>query len=131
MHIFDPVSCEKVTHIVPQPLPVDIRTYAESGCKFFVVEEKIEGRLDGGEFGNVKSVSQMDAHGGVTTEPEFDSTKPKMCTTCEVRLCDYMSVNPPENVSSAKGFTAFALVITSSAMSVSGRLNKAPRRILI
>ncbi|RYN81249.1 hypothetical protein AA0120_g10205 [Alternaria tenuissima] len=88
VHILDPVSCEKVTHIVPRPPTTDARSYAAAGGKFFVVEEKVNERLDGGDFDNVKSISQMDQFVGVTTEPELDPTKPKMCTTCEIRLCD-------------------------------------------
>lgn len=90
VHILDPVSCEKVTHIVPRPPTTDARSYAAAGGKFFVVEEKVNERLDGGDFDNVKSISQMDQFVGVTTEPELDPTKPKMCTTCEIRLCDCM-----------------------------------------
>jgi hypothetical protein len=90
VHILDPMSCEKVTHIVPQPPPIDAKAYTEAGGQYFVVEEKVGERLDGGDFDNVKSVSQMDQHIGISTEPEFDPTKPKMCTTCELRLCDCM-----------------------------------------
>ena len=92
IHILDPVSCEQVTHIVPTPPSTDVKTYTEAGGKYFVVEEKVDERLDGGDFDNVKSVSQMDQHIGITTKPEFDPTKPKMCTTCELRLCDCMYV---------------------------------------
>lgn len=90
IHILDPVSCEKVTHIVPTPPNTDVKAYTEAGGQYFVVEEKVDERLDGGDFDNVKSVSQMDQHIGISTEPEFDPTKPKMCTTCELRLCDCM-----------------------------------------
>jgi hypothetical protein len=90
VHILDPASCEKVTHVVPRPPPMDSKAYAEAGGQFFVVEEKADERLDGGDFGNVKSVSWMDQHIGISTEPEFDPTKPKICTTCELRLCDCM-----------------------------------------
>ncbi|CAN9264703.1 unnamed protein product [Alternaria alternata] len=90
VHILDPISCEKVTHIVPTPPATDAKAYAEAGGQFFVVEEKTDARLDKGDFDNVKSVSQMDRHIGISTEPEFDPTKPKMCTTCELRLCDCM-----------------------------------------
>jgi len=92
IHILDPVSCEKVTHVVPTPPSTDVKAYTEAGGKYFVVEEKVDERLDGGDFDNVKSVSQMDQHIGISTEPELDPTKPKMCTTCELRLCDCMYV---------------------------------------
>ncbi|KAI4950449.1 hypothetical protein J4E91_004331 [Alternaria rosae] len=88
VHILDPISCEKVTHIVPRPPPIDTKAYTEAGGQYFVVEEKVDERLDGGDFDNVKSVSQMDQHIGISTEPEFDPNKPKICTTCELRLCD-------------------------------------------
>ncbi|KAF2178128.1 hypothetical protein K469DRAFT_676307 [Zopfia rhizophila CBS 207.26] len=88
VHILDPASCEKVTHIVPPPPPIDAKTYAEQDGPFFVVEEQVDNRVEGGDFDNVKSVSQMDKKAGVTTEPEFDPLKPKMCTACSLRLCD-------------------------------------------
>ncbi|ENI00582.1 hypothetical protein COCC4DRAFT_53609 [Bipolaris maydis ATCC 48331] len=88
VHMLDPESCEKVTHIVPRPPPMDVKRYAKTGGQFWVVEEKVDERLDGGDFNNVKSVSQMDKHVGITTEPEFNPVRPKMCTTCEMRLCD-------------------------------------------
>ncbi|CAN9310331.1 unnamed protein product [Alternaria alternata] len=90
VHILDPVSCEKVTHIVPRPPPMDAKAYIEAFGQFFVVEEKVDERLDGGDFDHLKCVSQMDQQVGISTEPEFDPTKPKMCTTCELRLCDCM-----------------------------------------
>jgi hypothetical protein len=88
--MLDPESCEKVTHIVPHPPPKDVKNYVETGGQFYVIEEKVDERLDGGDFDNVKSVSQMDKHVGITTEPEFDPKKPKMCAKCEKRLCDCM-----------------------------------------
>jgi len=93
IHILDPVSCEKVTHIVPTPPSTDVKAYTEAGGQYFVVEEKVDERLDGGDFDNVKSVSQMDQHVGISAEPDFDPTKPKMCTTCELRLCDCVYVS--------------------------------------
>ena len=90
MHILDPVSCEKVTHVVPKPPATDVKGYTEAGGQFFVVEEKTDARLDKDDFDNVKSVSQMDQHIGISTEPEFDPKKPKMCAVCELRLCDCM-----------------------------------------
>ncbi|KAG9190472.1 hypothetical protein G6011_08560 [Alternaria panax] len=88
VHILDPVSCEKVTHIVSTPPPTDARACTEAGGQFFVTEEKVDERLDGGDFDNIKSVSQMDKHIGIGTEPEFDPSKPRMCTACELRVCD-------------------------------------------
>lgn len=90
VHMIDPESCEKVTHVVPQPPPVAVEDYIKDGGQFYVIEEKVDERLPGGDFDNVKSVSQMDKHVGITTDTEFDPTKPKMCTTCERRLCDCM-----------------------------------------
>ena len=90
IHILDPDSFEKVTHIVPVPPPIDVETYADQGGQFFVVEEKPDQRLEGGDFDKVKSVSQMDEHVGVTTEPDFDPSVPKKCTTCQIRMCDCM-----------------------------------------
>jgi len=69
---------------------MDAKAYIEASGQFFVVEEKVDERLDGGDFDKVKSVGQMDQHVGISTEPEFDPKKPKMCTTCELRLCDCM-----------------------------------------
>lgn len=90
VHILDPTSCENVTHIVPQPPPLSAEEYVEANMPFFVVEEQVENRVEAGDFGNVVSVSAMDKEKGVTTEPEFDPTKPRMCKECETRLCDCM-----------------------------------------
>lgn len=88
-HILDPVTCEQVTHIVPEP-PIDARTYINADLPFFVVEENTDNRLDEGDFGQVVSVSEKDKKIGVTTEPNFDPSKPKMCEECSLRLCDCM-----------------------------------------
>ncbi|KAK2767454.1 hypothetical protein FQN54_003610 [Arachnomyces sp. PD_36] len=88
VHILDPQSCESVTHIVPPPPPIDAMGYVEQDLPFFVVEEQVDNRVDGGEFKNVASVSAMDKKTGVMTEPSFDPSKPTMCTGCETRLCD-------------------------------------------
>lgn len=90
IHILDPKSCEQVTHIVPQPPPMDAKAYTDAGLPFYVVQEDVDNRLEEGDFENVNSVSAMDKKIGVTTEEEFDPMKPKMCTQCEKRLCDCM-----------------------------------------
>jgi hypothetical protein len=90
IHILDPASCEAVTHIVPQPPPIDVAAYAEANMPFFVIEEQVDNRVDGGDFDNVISVSAMDNVKGVSTEPSLDPSKPSMCKVCEARLCDCM-----------------------------------------
>ncbi|KAJ5377689.1 uncharacterized protein N7496_005098 [Penicillium cataractarum] len=57
IHILDPVSCESVTHIVPPPIPMSAYEAVLSNLPFFVVEEQIDNRLEGGDFDNVKSVT--------------------------------------------------------------------------
>lgn len=57
---------------------------------FFVVEEQVDNRLDGGDFDNVISVSAMDKEKVVTTEQSFDPSRPRSCGQCETRLCDCM-----------------------------------------
>lgn len=89
VHILDPASCEQVTHIVPGP-PIDAQAYIDADLPFFVVEENADNRLDEGDFDQVVSVSEMDKKIGITTEPEFDPNKPKMCEECSLRLCDCM-----------------------------------------
>ena len=79
-----------MTHIVPPPPPIDAMGYVEANMPFFVVEEQVDNRVDGGDFDNVISVSAMDKEKGVTVEPTFDPSKPKMCKECETRLCDCM-----------------------------------------
>ena len=64
--------------------------YVEANMPFFVVEEQVDNRVDGGDFDNVISVSAMDKEKGVTVEPEFDPSKPKMCKERKMRLCDCM-----------------------------------------
>ncbi|KAI4629184.1 uncharacterized protein J4E87_003445 [Alternaria ethzedia] len=100
VHILDPTSCEKITHIVPTPPSTDVKAYTEAGGQYFVVEEKVDERLDGGDFDNVKSVSQMDQHIGISTEPEFDPTKPKMCFSAPMNLPgeEPLRVKVPVNV---------------------------------
>jgi hypothetical protein len=86
IHIFDPASCEAITHVVPQPPPMDAAAYAKAGLPLYVVEEQPDNRLDGGDFADVKSVSAMDKQQG-TMEQTLDPTKPTQCH-CGVRLCD-------------------------------------------
>ncbi|KAI4919452.1 hypothetical protein J4E90_001586 [Alternaria incomplexa] len=106
IHILDPVSCEQVTHIVPTPPSTDVKAYTEAGGKYFVVEEKVDERLDGGDFDNVKSVGQMDQHIGISTEPEFDPTKPKIIRPCDHQFCNIcikrIEQNSDEDVNSAR-----------------------------
>lgn len=64
--------------------------YISAKLPFFVVEEQINNRLSGGDFDNVKSVSQMDEIKGINSEPTFDPSLPTMCKNCEKRLCDCM-----------------------------------------
>ncbi|CAL5866090.1 uncharacterized protein PFLUO_LOCUS297 [Penicillium psychrofluorescens] len=55
VHILDPTSCEEVTHIVPPPIPMDAYEYVEKRLPFFVVNEQIDDRLNGGRFDDIKS----------------------------------------------------------------------------
>jgi hypothetical protein len=87
VHLLDPVSCEKVTHIVPPPPPINATEYIQANLPFFVVDEQDDSRIEGGDFDNVKSVSTMDMEKGVEDEPSFDPSKPTMC---ETRLVDGM-----------------------------------------
>lgn len=89
VHIVDPATCEQVTHIVQEP-PIDAQAYIDADLPFFVIEENVENRLDKGDFEQVISVSEMDKKVGVTTEPNLDPNKPKMCEECSLRLCDCM-----------------------------------------
>ncbi|OAP62752.1 hypothetical protein AYL99_01979 [Fonsecaea erecta] len=70
-----------------RPPPIDTMGYLEEGGSFFVVEEQSENRIDGGEVNNVKSVSAMDKHQDIKTEPSLDPRRPTQCK-CGVRLCD-------------------------------------------
>ena len=53
VHILDPISCENMTHVVSRPPPKDPKAYIEAFGQFFVVEEKVDERLDGGDFDNL------------------------------------------------------------------------------
>lgn len=88
IHILDPASCEQVTHIVPPPVPISAYKAIEAQLPFFVVEEQIDNRVEGGDFANVKSVAQMDEAKGVSGEPSSDPDVSTMCQSCEKRLCD-------------------------------------------
>ncbi|KAJ5162286.1 hypothetical protein N7492_007678 [Penicillium capsulatum] len=90
VHILDPVSCEEVTHVVPPPVPPSAYEAAASKLPFFVMEEQVDNRVDGGDFEQVHSVSQMDQIKGISSEPTFDPSQPTMCRSCEKRLCDCM-----------------------------------------
>lgn len=76
---------------MPAPPPIDAKSYAKGGGKFYVVEEQVDNRVDGGDFEGLKSVSEMDEHVGVQGEQEeFDPRKSRSCPSCVVRLCDCM-----------------------------------------
>ncbi|KAF3407965.1 hypothetical protein DPV78_000617 [Talaromyces pinophilus] len=88
IHLLDPATCEGITHIVPPPPPIDTKDYVKSNLPFFVVEEQVDNRLEGGDFDNVKSVSTLDQEKGISTESTFDPYKPTRCNECKIRLCD-------------------------------------------
>lgn len=90
MHLRDLESCEKVTHIVPPSPPIGAEEYIKEGLPFFVVDEQVNRRVEGGDFDNVKSVSGMDAQKGVASSLECDPNKPVPCEECGMRLCDCM-----------------------------------------
>ncbi|OOQ82021.1 hypothetical protein PEBR_40658 [Penicillium brasilianum] len=81
IHILDPASCESVTHIVPPPIPMSAYEAVLSKLPFFVVEEQIDNRLEGGDFDNVKSVSKMDETKGLVSEPSLDPNQPTICSS--------------------------------------------------
>jgi hypothetical protein len=76
--------------MVPPPPPIDTMGYVDAKMPFFVVEEQVNNRVEGGDFTNVSSVSAMDKEKGVASEPAFDPSKPTMCQQCKTRLCDCM-----------------------------------------
>src|SRR5438034_8139642 len=67
-HILDSFTFEEVTHIVPPPTPITAKTYKDLGLPVFLVEEDVDGRVDGGNLlKGVKSVSTMDKEMGMIT----------------------------------------------------------------
>lgn len=84
-----------MTHIVPQPPPKDAKGSAGEDNPYFVVEEQIDNRVDGGDFDNVASVSAMDNKKGIVTEPSLDPSRPTQCRECDTRLCDCVYVVSP------------------------------------
>lgn len=82
-HILDPISCESVTHLVPPPIPMNAYVAVLANMAFFVVEEQIDDRVEGGDFDNIKSVSKMDETKGIAFEPSLDPNQPTMCSSCE------------------------------------------------
>jgi len=88
IHILDPSSFEQITHVVPVPPPIDAKPYIDANRPYYVIHEDVDNQLDGGEFNNVPSDSEMNKKVGVITQPEFDPFKPKLCRECLVRLCD-------------------------------------------
>ncbi|KAF2021493.1 hypothetical protein BU24DRAFT_417132 [Aaosphaeria arxii CBS 175.79] len=90
VHIFSPPDFEAITHIVPAPPPPSAEDYAKKGGAFYVVEEKVDDRVEGGDFEGVDSVSKIDKKklAEAKEDDEFDPKKPVMCKVCEIRLCD-------------------------------------------
>jgi hypothetical protein len=95
MHILDSFTFEAVTHIVPPPPLITVKTYKDLGLPVFLLEEEVDGRVDAGNpLKGVKSVSMMDKEMGIDSSSEvtFDLLKPKKSRTFEARLCDCMHV---------------------------------------
>lgn len=95
VHILDSFTFEVATHIVPPPTPITAEKYNDQGLPVFLLEEEVNGRLDGGNsLKGVKSVSIMDKETGIDdiSNAVFDPLKPKKCQTCESMLCDCMYV---------------------------------------
>lgn len=90
VHILDPASCEVITRVVPPSIPPSAQEAVASKLLFFVVEEQVNNRLDGGDFDQVHSVSQIDKISGVASELLLDPSQPTVCGRCEKRLCDCM-----------------------------------------
>jgi len=95
VYILDSFTFEAVTHIVPPPTPITAKRYKDQGLPLFLLEEKVDSRLDGGNpLKGVKSVGMMDKEIGINDvfDDTFDPLKPKKCQTCGFRLCDCMYV---------------------------------------
>lgn len=84
------MTCERFTHVVPPPPPIDTEMYLKANFPFYVVEEQVDNRLEGGEFDDVKSVSALDKEKGINTESIFDPSKPTRCSECKIRICHCM-----------------------------------------
>ena len=72
-----------------------MKAYTEAGGQFFVVEEQVDNRVEGGDFEAVKSVSQMDQQKigkGKDAEDELDPAILRVCGKCQLRLCDCVYV---------------------------------------
>lgn len=96
VHILDSSIFEALTHIVPPMVPLTPQAYKEAGLPFYVLEEEIDNRIDGGQaLKEVKSVSTMDKEVGVGSGSDTtgDTLRPKGCEICKVRLCDCMYVS--------------------------------------
>lgn len=91
IQIFDSLTFEAVTHIVPPMTPITAQTYIDAGLPLFAIEEEVDRRLDGEEnLKGVKSVSMMDEVVGIGSgsDAEINPSKPKKCEICGIRLCD-------------------------------------------
>jgi hypothetical protein len=97
IHVLDSFTFEAVTHIVPPATPITANMYKHLGLPVFLLEENVDGRIDGGSpLKGVKSVGTMDKQMdiGSSSDPIFDPLKPRKCGTCGVRLCDCVYVVP-------------------------------------
>ena len=101
VHILNSFTFEQATHIVPPPTPITAKAYKDLGLPVFLVEEEVDGRVDGGNpLKGVQSVSMMDKEMGIdgSSDTTFNPLKPKKCGTCEARLCDCMYVVSTLNI---------------------------------
>ena len=113
VHILNSYSFETITQIVPPPTPITARMYIDLGLPVFLLEEKVDARVDGGSpLKDVKSISTIDKQVGIdySSEAAFDPLRPKRCGTCESRLCDCMYVSP-SSVNIRGRWASLALVI--------------------
>lgn len=76
---------------MPAPPPIDAEAYAKAGLQFYAVEERPDDRLEGGDFGDVKSVAAMDKQKLQMEEKPLDPTVLAECR-CGKRLCDCVYV---------------------------------------
>ncbi len=97
VHIFDSWTFEAITHIMAPPTPITAEHYTQLGLPFFVIEEEMDQRINGGDaLKGVKSVSAMDKKVGLGGEKQQDAAmnkvEPGICKGCSIRLTDCMYV---------------------------------------
>lgn len=94
VQIVNSVQFEEMTNMATPTTPVSLKTYASSGLPFFDIYNEMPSDISGA-FNAVRTVSQRDSVLGARAGMVYDPTRPQICGTCSIRMCDCMYASPP------------------------------------